>query len=112
MFKGVTKWLGVVDNTHDEEVSVNAEGEEKLVPKSDDNDDAEKKEVKNDQESKENPENDDLISPQTKQTLEDVSAAAINTAKEWGCMQSLKSHIVYNCRVVSALFLGAPVAQW
>ena len=88
MFKNVTKWLGVVDNTHDEEVSVNAEGEEKIVAKSGDNDDAEKKEVKNDQESKENPENDDLISPQTKQTLEDVSAKAINTAKEWGCMQS------------------------
>lgn len=84
MFKGVTKWLGVVDNTHDEEVTVNAEGEEKLIAKSDDNDDAEKKEVKTDQESKENTENDDLISPQTKQTLEDVSAKAINTAKEWG----------------------------
>ena len=86
MFKGVTKWLGVVDNTHDEEVEVNAEGDEKLVTKSDDNDDAEKKEVKNEKESKEEQENDDLISPQTKQTLEEVSAKAINTAKEWGSM--------------------------
>lgn len=85
MFKGVTKWLGVVDNTKDDEVEVNAEGEEKLVDKSDHND-TENKEVKSEKESnEEEQENDDLISPQTKQTLEEVSAKAINTAKEWGC---------------------------
>lgn len=83
MFKGVTKWLGVVDNTEEEEtVAVSADGEEKPVPK------ASKPEPEGNEgatsESKENPENDDLISSETKQTLEEVSAKAINTAKEWG----------------------------
>ena len=92
MFKGVSKWLGVVDNTADDVVEVNAEGEEKTLTKSDEPD-TEKKEdnSKTDTNDQEDQENDDLISPQTKQTLEEVSAKAINTAKEWGSM--LKTHI-------------------
>lgn len=84
MFKGVTKWLGVVDNTEDEQVvEVDAEGKEKPVEKSDHND-TENLEKKDKDPDVEEPENDDLISPETKQTLEEVSAKAINTAKEWG----------------------------
>ena len=85
MFKGVTKWLGVVDNTEDEQVvEVDADGKEKPVEKSDHND-TENLEKKDKDPNVEEPENDDLISPETKQTLEEVSAKAINTAKEWGC---------------------------
>lgn len=82
MFKNVSKWLGVVDNTNEEEtLAVNAEGEEKVVENKKDESKSEsdtKKKEDTDQE------NDDLISPETKQTLEEVSAKAISTAKEWG----------------------------
>ncbi|KAL4233174.1 Synapse-associated protein 1 [Mactra antiquata] len=86
MFKNVTKWLGVIDNTAEEEtLSVDAKGEEKVVENqvktNDSNVESESKE-KESQETSE--ENDDLISPETKQTLEEVSAKAISTAKEWG----------------------------
>ncbi|XP_045197526.2 synapse-associated protein 1-like isoform X2 [Mercenaria mercenaria] len=86
MFKNVSKWLGVVDNTEEEDtLVVNAEGEEKVVEhqvKSSENENEQKT-----QESESNTENKkehDLISPETKQTLEEVSAKAISTAKEWG----------------------------
>ncbi|WAR08570.1 SYAP1-like protein [Mya arenaria] len=83
MFSSVSKWLGVVDNTVDEEtLAVNAEGEEKPVEKPEIKD--EEKTTATAEKVDNDPENDDLISPQTKQTLEDVSAKAISTAKEWG----------------------------
>jgi len=87
MFKNVTKWLGVVDNTAEEDtLAVNAEGDEKVVekpqPENSENPESESKEKHANEQ--ENPENDDLISPETKQTLEEVSAKAISTAKEWG----------------------------
>ncbi|XP_052239644.1 synapse-associated protein 1-like isoform X2 [Dreissena polymorpha] len=83
MFSNVTKWLGVVDNTvEDDTLAVNAEGDEKPVenPKKSDEEPSETKT----KDAGEEAENDDLISPQTKQTLEEVSAKAISTAKEWG----------------------------
>jgi len=81
MFSSVSKWLGVVDNTvEDETLAVNAEGEEKPV---------EKEKPESDGESKKEVENDDLISPETKKALEEASAKAISTAKDWGSKISL-----------------------
>lgn len=83
MFKNVTKWLGVVDNTvEDRTLAVNSEGEEKLVENADKTQDSGGSDSKEKDVTEQ--ENDDLISPETKQTLEDVSAKAISTAKEWG----------------------------
>lgn len=80
MFKNVTKWLGVVDNTEEEEtLAVNAEGEEKAVEKK-----VESTPDSESPDSEKDKENDDLISPETKKTLEEASAKAISTAKEWG----------------------------
>lgn len=88
MFKNVSKWLGVVDNTVEEEtLAVNAEGEEKVVEKEVKSDDTDQSENTQQSESDtENKKENDLISPETKQTLEEVSAKAISTAKEWGSM--------------------------
>ncbi|KAH3829926.1 hypothetical protein DPMN_103157 [Dreissena polymorpha] len=84
MFSNVTKWLGVVDNTvEDDTLAVNAEGDENPVDKPKKSDDEPSETTTKD--AGEEAENDDLISPQTKQTLEEVSANAISTAKEWGC---------------------------
>ena len=106
MFKGVSKWLGVVDNTNEEEiVEVNAEGEEKVTKV--DHSDTETKgdNNKTDTGEGENQENDDLISPQTKQTLEEVSAKAITTAKEWGSMFSTLLHkILINDHLIFVYF--------
>lgn len=83
MFKNVTKWLGVVDNTvEDKTLAVNSEGEEKPVENVDKTQDSSGSDSKEKDVTEQ--ENDDLISPETKQTLEDVSAKAISTAKEWG----------------------------
>lgn len=86
MFKNVTKWLGVVDNTDEEEtLAVNAEGEEKVEnPTPANSTDQVKDTESNNKKAVNEQENDDLISPETKQTLEEVSAKAISTAKEWG----------------------------
>ncbi|XP_060571819.1 synapse-associated protein 1-like isoform X1 [Ruditapes philippinarum] len=86
MFKNVSKWLGVVDNTEEEEtLAVNAKGEEKVVEHqvkpTDTVQNQNTQESESDTESKKE---NDLISPETKQTLEEVSAKAISTAKEWG----------------------------
>lgn len=94
MFKNVTdhvsQWLGVIDNTKEEEtLAVDAAGEEKVVvvetqvKSSDSEQQAPESESNTDSDKKES---DDLISPETKQTLEEVSAKAISTAKEWGSM--------------------------
>ena len=87
MFKGVTKWLGVIDNTEDEEtLAVDSGGEEtKVEPEEKDKQTESDSQTAKSSNSKD-PENDDLISPETKKTLEDASAKAINTAKEWGSM--------------------------
>ena len=81
MFSNVTKWLGVIDNReNDETISVDDKGHEKKVEQTV----TDEKPKETETSTKDPDENDDLISPETKQTLEEVSAKAINTAKEWG----------------------------
>lgn len=91
MFKNVTdhvsQWLGVIDNTKEEQTLAVTTEEDKVVetPVEVKSSDSESEQKSQENESKtEKKENDDLISPETKQTLEEVSAKAISTAKEWG----------------------------
>ena len=83
MFSSVTSWLGVTDNKKEEEKQASiekpTENETKSeeIPETKSNDSDEKKDTSDIKE-----EEDDSL----EKTLEDVSAKAINTAKEWGSM--------------------------
>uniref|UniRef100_K1RLC3 Synapse-associated protein 1 n=1 Tax=Magallana gigas TaxID=29159 RepID=K1RLC3_MAGGI len=88
MFSSVSNWFGVVNNKEEEEKenAINEESKEKIVPSSESEQTKDSKpksdnssETGGGQEEKKEEEEDSL-----EKTLEDASAAAINTAKQWG----------------------------
>lgn len=93
MFSSVSNWFGVVNNKEEEEKenAINEESKEKIVPSSESEQTKDSKpksdnssETGGGQEEKKEEEEDSL-----EKTLEDASAAAINTAKQWGSKSNL-----------------------
>lgn len=88
MFSSVSNWFGVVNNKEEEEKenAINEESKEKIIPSAESEQTKDSKpksdnssETGGGQEEKKEEEEDSL-----EKTLEDASAAAINTAKQWG----------------------------
>lgn len=93
MFSSVSNWFGVVNNKEEEEKenAINEESKEDIVPSSESEQTKDSKpksdnssETGGGQEEKKEEEEDSL-----EKTLEDASAAAINTAKQWGSKSNL-----------------------